>query len=138
MKTLTVIAGITMTSGMIGVLPLPAPTQRSAPISERRTEQRVDRRADVRDLLASARGVAPAVCALAADGASNGWGGYWDAPDLSIRADVHQLVRSIRSTALDHAESQALLDALGSDDPCVRHLAGTLIGRSRDRAFVPE
>ena len=108
--------GITMTSGMIGVLPLPAPTQRSAPISERRTEQRVDRRADVRDLLASARGVAPSVCALAADGASNGWGGSWDAPDLAVRADVHQLVRDMRRTSLDRAESQALLDALGSDD----------------------
>ena len=101
MRTLKVILGITMTSGVIGVLPVPAPTQRPAPTSEQRT----DRRVDVRDLLASARGVAPAVCALAADGASNGWGGYWDAPDLSIGADVHQLVRNIRSTALDGAES---------------------------------
>src|SRR6185436_19532090 len=86
----------------------------------------------------SARGVAPAVCALAADGASNGWGGSWDAPDVSVRADVHQLVRSIRNTSIDRAESRALVDALGSDDACVRHLAGTLIGRSGDRTFVPE
>ena len=113
MKTLTVIVGITMTSGDDWRAPASRTDATVRPISERRTEQRVDRRADVRDLLASARGVAPAVCALAADGASNGWGGYWDAPDLSIRADVHQLVRSIRSTALDRAESQALLDALG-------------------------
>jgi HEAT repeat protein len=78
------------------------------------------------------------VCALAADGASNGWGGSWDAPDLSVRADVRQLVRSIRSTSLDRTESRALVDALASDDPCVRHLAGTLIGRSGDRSLVPE
>ena len=134
MKTLTVMVGITMTSGVIGVLPLPAPTQRSAPISERRAEQRADRRVDIRDLLASARGVAPAVCALAADCASNGWGGSWDAPDLSVRADVHQLVRGIRSRRRSR-RVKALVDALGSDDPRVLS-AGTLIGRSGDRAFV--
>ena len=41
------------------------------------------------------------------------------------------------STSLDRTESRALIEALASDDPCVRHLAGTLIGRSGDRSFVP-
>ena len=39
---------------------------------------------------------------------------------------------------MSDAEAHALLDALGSDDECVRHLAGTLIGRSGDHAFVPD
>jgi len=46
---------------------------------------------DVRELIGSARGVAPAICMLAADGvASTGrWGGgYWDAPAMSIGAEV--------------------------------------------------
>ena len=86
MKTLTVMVGITMTSGVIGVLPLPSP--HSGQLRARQADQQVaEQRGDVRDLLASARGVAPSVCALAADGASNGWGGSWDAPDLSVRAD---------------------------------------------------
>src|ERR1700754_4735228 len=106
-----------------GILPIPA--QGRAAISETRV--------DARELLAASRGVAPSVCALAADGASNGWGGSWGAPDVALRGDVRELVRGMRRATLDRAEVQALLDALGSDDACVRHMAGTLIGRSDDR-----
>src|SRR3954464_484725 len=128
MKTLTMMAAIMTTSGVMGV----------SPQLRARVDQGVEKRADLRELLASARGVAASVCALAADGATNGWGGSWDAPDVAVRADVRQLVRNMRVASLDRAETQALLDALGSDDNCVRHMAGTLIGRSGDRAFVPE
>src|SRR3954466_14751297 len=108
-----------------GVLPLPA-IQRQQPI---------DRALDVRELLIAARGVAPALCALASDGASNGgWG--WDAPDVAIQSDIRTTMRDLRNADLDDAQGKALLDALASDDACVRHLAGTLIGRSRDRSFV--
>jgi len=92
---------------------------------------------DVRELLASARGVAPAVCSLASDGASN-WGGGWDAPDVDVRSDSRRTLRNLRNGEITDAEGRALLDALTSDDACVRYLAGTLIGRSGDKSFVPE
>jgi len=41
---------------------------------------------DVRELLVAARGVAPALCALAADGVSTGgWGGGWGAWEIAAR-----------------------------------------------------
>src|SRR5215470_8289438 len=126
MKSLMVVAALSMKSGVVGVLPIP-----------NQNRVAVETRVDARELLAASRGVAPALCTLAADGASNGWGGgSWDAPDLSVRADVHELVRGMRRSALSSGEVQALLDGLSSDDACVRHMAGTLIGRSEDRAFV--
>src|SRR5829696_8065690 len=112
-KSLIVVVALTMRSGTVGVVPLPVLPAQSRPI----TAQRID----VRELLLSARGVAPALCALAADGAS-GWGGGWDAPDLAIRGGVRELVASIRGSTLGPDEGRALLDALGSDDACVRHL----------------
>src|SRR5262245_51832113 len=127
MKSLMLGVVLTMNGGVVGVLVVPNQNQARV-VSEARV--------DARELLAAARGVAPSVCKLAADGASNGWGGSWDAPDVAIRADVRELVRGIRRAELERGEFQALLDALGSEDNCVRHMAGTLIGRSEDRAFV--
>src|SRR5690242_11643371 len=94
---------------------------------------------DVRELLVSARGVAPAVCLLAGDGvASTGrWGGgYWDAPAMSIGGEVRMRVREMLRTRLSGEDERALLEGLGSDDACVRHLAATIIGRSDDKSFV--
>ncbi|HZI42763.1 MAG TPA: HEAT repeat domain-containing protein, partial [Gemmatimonadaceae bacterium] len=94
---------------------------------------------DVRELLVSARGVAPAVCLLAADGvgSTGRWGGgFWDAPAMSIGAEVRMRVREMLRARLDDDDRRALLDALGADDPCVRHLAATIIGRSDDKSFV--
>jgi len=90
---------------------------------------------DVREVLASARGVAPTVCLLAADGvASTGrWGrggGFWDAPAMSIGGEVRMRVREMLRARLDAEDQRALLDGLGADDPCVRHLSATIIGRS--------
>src|SRR5437763_12756136 len=94
---------------------------------------------DVRELLVSARGVAPAVCLLAADGvASTGrWGGgFWDAPSMAIGAEVRMRIREMLRSHLGRDDQNALLESLGSDDACVRHLAATIIGRSEDRSFV--
>src|SRR5690349_18595732 len=94
---------------------------------------------DVRELLVSARGVAPAVCLLAGDGvASTGrWGGgFWDAPAMSIGAEVRMRVREMMRSPLTSEDERALLDALGSNDACIRHLASTIIGRSDEKAFV--
>src|ERR1700759_4092663 len=52
--------------------------------------------ADVRGLLASARGVAAPLCVLASDGAAN-WGGGWDAPELSIQGNARTIVRDLRN-----------------------------------------
>src|SRR5437763_1289056 len=94
---------------------------------------------DVRELVTSARGVAPTVCMLAADGvASTGrWGGgYWDAPSMSIGTEVRMRIREMLRARLDRDDQRALLEALGSEDACVRHLSATIIGRSEDKSFV--
>ena len=98
---------------------------------------------DVRELLASARGVAPTVCLLAADGVAStgrwgggGGGGFWDAPAMSIGAEVRMRVREMLRARLDAEDQRALLDALSADDACVRHLSATIIGRSDDKSFV--
>src|SRR5436309_221234 len=50
---------------------------------------------DVRELLVAARGVAPAICALAADGVwSGGWGSGWSAPITPISSDLRGRLRS--------------------------------------------
>src|SRR3954462_13815426 len=119
-KTIFLVAALSLKGGVISI-----------PISQRTAAP--ERVMDVRELLASARGVAPALCALASDGASNGgWG--WDAPDVAIQSDIRATIRDLRNAELDDAQGKALLDALASDDACVRHLAGTLIGRSRDKS----
>src|SRR6266516_3979388 len=68
---------------------------------------------DVRELLVSARGVAPSVCLLAADGvASTGrWGGgFWDAPAMSIGAEVRMRIREMMRARLGSDDRRALLD----------------------------
>jgi len=96
---------------------------------------------DVREVLGSARGVAPVVCLLAGDGVASsgrwgGGGGYWDAPAMAIGGEVRMRVREMLRARLNDEDERALLDGLGSDDACVRHLAATIIGRSDDKSFV--
>jgi HEAT repeat protein len=95
----------------------------------------VGARQEVRDLLVSARGVAPSLCTLAADGLGS-WGGRWQAPAEAIRSDIRTRVRQIRFQRLTQDESRALLDGLASADGCERHLAATLIGRFEDSTIV--
>ncbi|HEY4132713.1 MAG TPA: hypothetical protein VGM50_19015, partial [Gemmatimonadaceae bacterium] len=82
------------------------------PRTPQRAEQYAEQRADVRDLLASARGVAAPLCVLASDGAAN-WGGGWDAPELSVQGDARAVVRDLRNTTLSDADAHVLVDALG-------------------------
>src|SRR5713226_8897649 len=63
---------------------------------------------DVRELLVAARGVAPVLCALAADGVSTGgWGGGWAAPATPIASDLRARLRSLRRAPLSPDEGQA-------------------------------
>jgi HEAT repeat protein len=125
MKSMALLAVLSFNGGVIS---LPVPQGRAG-------DDAPSGAPDVRDLLNAARGVAPTVCALAANGALNGgWG--WDAPNVAIHADIRGTMRDLRTGTLDDAQGRALLDALGSDDACVRHMAGTLIGRSNDESFI--
>jgi hypothetical protein len=94
----------------------------------------------LRDLLTSARGVAPALCALTADGVWTGrWGGgMWDAPVVSIGPEVRVDVRRALKAPLTADDTRALLDGLAADDACVRHLSATLIGRAEDKSMTAE
>src|SRR5690348_10617231 len=97
---------------------------------------------DVREVLGSARGVAPTICLLAADGVASsgrwGWGGggYWDAPAMAIGSEVRMRVREMLRARLNSDDDRALLDGLSADDVCVRHLAAVIIGRSEEKRFV--
>src|SRR4051812_12095715 len=91
------VVGLTIRSGSVGVLPLPETFDQSTVAAGR---------VDVRDLLASARGVGPVICGLASDGAGNGWGGStFDAPDLPARADVRGTFRALRRGEISSDES---------------------------------
>src|SRR5688500_965522 len=61
---------------------------------------------DVRALLDAARGLAPAICAMAADGAS-GWGGGLRAPVMPIPSDVRSRMYRSRNPALTADEKTA-------------------------------
>src|SRR3954468_12491097 len=111
-----------------GVLPLPS--------VQHQTSGAIDNALDVRGLLGAARGVPPGMCALASDGVSNG-GWNWDAPSAVLHSEIRGALRNLRSVEINDDQGRALLDGLSSDDDCVRHLAGTLIGRSGDRSFLP-
>src|SRR6266849_2456044 len=90
---------------------------------------------DVRELLVAARGVAPVLCALAADGVSTGgWGGGWAAPATPIASDLRARLRSLRRAPLSPDEGQALVAGLAATDACERHLAATLLGRAEARS----
>jgi len=90
---------------------------------------------DVRELLVAARGVAPSLCTLAADGVYS-WGGRWTAPAEPVRSDIRSRVRRLHRRHLAADESRALLEGIASTDACERHLSATLIGRFGDSAIV--
>src|SRR4051812_7623970 len=70
---------------------------------------------DVRELLGAARGVAPVLCVLAADGITTvgRWGGgMWDAPAVSIGPEVRTRVREMMRARFSADDQRALLDGL--------------------------
>src|SRR5205814_9481456 len=73
---------------------------------------------------------------VASTGRWGGGGGFWDAPAMSIGGEVRMRVREMLRARLDAEDQRALLDGLGADDPCVRHLSATIIARSDDKSFV--
>src|ERR671937_546332 len=86
---------------------------------------------EVRELLAAARGVAPSLCTLAADGIYS-WGGRWSAPAEAVQSDIRTKVHALRRRHLTQDESRVLMEGIASADACERHLSATLIGRFGD------
>ncbi|MFO0581502.1 MAG: hypothetical protein U0229_04445 [Anaeromyxobacter sp.] len=92
---------------------------------------------DLRDLLTAARGAAPALCALAIDGVGHGGGHGFDAPSLPVTSAMRERLRG-RAPAPSAEETRALVAALGAGDPCERHMAATLLGRSDSAPLAAE
>jgi hypothetical protein len=91
----------------------------------------------VAELLASGRGVAPALCALAADGISSGRrGGGWGPPAQPLGADVRRRIRAMRVNALSPEEVRAAVASLGSADPCERQLGAAILGNAFDKSLA--
>src|SRR5207237_982885 len=61
---------------------------------------------EVRELLGAARGVAPSLCTLAADGVYS-WGGRWQAPAEAVQSDIRSRVRTLQHRRLTGDETRA-------------------------------
>ena len=102
---------------------------------------------DVAALLAAAHGAPPIICSLAAQAVrDNGWGNWSDAPSTPLPHTALPDQRSYRRNRDDDdrdraplapAEMQRLLEALSSDDPCVRELSVRLLARGDDSLVAP-
>jgi HEAT repeat protein len=91
---------------------------------------------DVAAVLAAARGVAPLICAFAAQSLGNGGWGWYDAPTSPVASDVAQRIRDMGREKLGASDVRLLLDSLSSTDACVRELSVRLLGRQRDTTIV--
>ena len=89
---------------------------------------------DVAALLAAARGAPPLICGLAAQSIGNGnWGWWSDAPASPLSAAVRPQDGDYRRMRdLTDADVTRLLDALASDDACVREMSVRLVGQQED------
>src|SRR5204863_7247818 len=82
--------------------------------------------------------IAPAVCALAADGVrSGGWGGGWEAPAMPLGSPPHLRLRHAHRSLITAEDGRALLAALAAADSCERQLAAALLGQA-DKSLAPE
>src|SRR5438477_8129357 len=93
---------------------------------------RVEAAADLRDLLTSARGAPPLLCALAA---STIWGigrfgGWEDAPATPVGSGVRAQIKELQEMKLSAADLRMLMDSLSTADPCVREVSVRLVGRN--------
>lgn len=95
---------------------------------------------DVAALLSAARGAPTPICSLASQAIGNGnWGGWGDvpvpplgsitAPEPDHEEDVDDLGRHRGDRRFSSEDVDRLLQALGSDDACVRQLSVRLLGR---------
>ena len=95
---------------------------------------------DVAALLAAARGAPTPICALASQAIGNGsWGGWGDvpvpplgnvtAPEPDHEDDLDDVGRRRGDRRFSSEDVDRLLQALASDDACVRQLSVRLLGR---------
>lgn len=93
---------------------------------------------DVATLLTAARGAPPPICSMASQALYNGnFGGRGDAPVTPL--EPVSLRRSDgRRLGLSESEVQQLLQALSSEDPCVRELSVRLLGHEEENPAVRE
>src|SRR5690349_15880247 len=94
---------------------------------------------DVTALLAAARGAPPLICGLAAQSVGNGNWGWTDAPAPPLGAAARPEDNDGRRMRdLSEADVTRLLDALSSDDACVRELSVRLVGhQDESRVAAP-
>ena len=92
------------------------------------------RRSTCAALLAAARGAPPLICGLAAQSIGNGnWGWWSDVPASPLGAAARPLDSDRRGLRdLPDADVTRLLDALASDDACVREMSVRLVGHQEE------
>lgn len=115
-------------------------TSRGRPADRMEGESAERASIDVSALLAAARGAPPLICSLAAQSLRGyGWGDWGDAPSTPLSAvlpaEAHD--RDTESSQLPAADVDRLMQALSSDDPCVRELSVRLIGRQKNESVAP-
>ena len=92
---------------------------------------------DVNALLAAAKGAPTMICALAAQSIGNNWGNWSDAPATPLKSvSSTESDYDFRSDALSTSDIQTLLQALSSDDPCVRELSVRVVTRRKSDTVV--
>jgi HEAT repeat protein len=92
---------------------------------------------DVNALLTAAKGAPLLICSLASQSVRNGnWGESTDAPATPLGSATVTRDYDYRSDALPASDVKTLLEALSSDDPCVRELSVRVLTRNRNPGIV--
>ena len=121
------VAGVIVAAVLLSTNPGRQLAVRSAEIfgsSSGSTEQSDDRMPlDVAALISQARGAPPMICALASQAIRNlGWNDWSDAPSTPLTAVMPER-RDTGRDELSTAEINQLLEALSTNDACVRELS---------------
>jgi len=98
----------------------------------------VDQRApiDIAALIAQARGAPPLICSLASQGLrSFGWGDWSDAPSTPLAVPMGRDY-DFGPEELPVTDVNRLLEALSTEDPCVREISVRILGRQRGDLVV--
>ncbi|HZY40396.1 MAG TPA: HEAT repeat domain-containing protein, partial [Anaerolineae bacterium] len=92
---------------------------------------------DVAVLLTQARGAPPLICSLAAQALRGfGWGDWSDAPSTPLGYSPANRDFDFAPEELPVADVNRLLEALSTDDPCVREVSVRILGRQRGDLVV--